>query len=517
MFLMMSSSVGSKVVKGTIIIVAVGILAKVSSFVAEAILAAFLGTTFKSDAYYMVSSIQAVIYPMLSVGIWKVFLPIYKEKISLERHQEADALTNKTITFFSIISILFVVFLIVFAGPVVSIVAPGFHDQSRDLCIRLVKLSAPMYFFIIAAAIYASVLQANNKFFGSQIREVVSHIPTIVAAVFLYREFGIEVMAIALVVGGAIRLLVELPFVNWGYSFKPNFHFRDSDFRLLLSRIPSAFLSEGATQINILVDKAMASTLIAGTISALNYGQKLMNVFSGLLSTAITTALYPQIIELIALEKEEELSNLISKTINVFIIIMLPVSFACILFRTELVSVVFQRGSFDEYSTYITSNVFALYSIGLLFIAINTMINSIMYAFGNTTTPLKISVVNLIVNVSLNLALIHYLGANGLALASSLAALITMIVTFVLLKKFVIVHSRAIINTGFKTIIASVFACFLPRILFWRFPINSYWMILISASSIILLYFFFIKVLKVKELDLIISIFKNLKRSNTSD
>ena len=85
----MDKSIGNRVFRGTVIIVLIGIFAKIAAFLSEAILAAYLGTTYQSDAYYMVSSIKDVIYPMLCVGIWKVFLPVYKEKLTKNNIREA--------------------------------------------------------------------------------------------------------------------------------------------------------------------------------------------------------------------------------------------------------------------------------------------------------------------------------------------------------------------------------------------------------------------------------------------
>lgn len=510
----MNNLVGKKIFKGTVIIILIGILAKITSFIAEAIMAAYLGTTYQSDAYYMVSSIQAVIYPMLSVGIWKVFLPLYKEKIAKGHEQQANELTNKSITFFSIISFLAVGLLILFAAPVVSIVAPGFEGATRLLCIKLVRISAPMYFFIIAAAIYASILQANNRFLGSQIREVASHIPIIITAVVFYKFFGIEAMAVALVIGGVLRLAVELPFVNWGYKYKPNFNFKATEFILMLKRLPSAFISEGVTQFNTLIDKAMASTLSEGTVSGLNYGQKLMNVFSGLLSTAIATALYPQMIELIALKRERELSKLIVKIINIFCVLMLPVTIACILFRMELVSAVFQRGSFTKESTALTSGVFALYCVGIFFIACNTVVTNLFYGYGNTKTPMIISILNLVVNVALNLTLIRIFGVNGLALATSLSAFITFFVRLKLAGKYIALEYRKMFITGIKVLFSSMIACFIPRIVFWVYPVNKYLLLIASAVMGIIIYFIMVKLLKVNELDDLIALFrKKLKKT----
>lgn len=504
----MDNSIGKKVFRGTITILLVGILAKITSFIAEAILAAYLGTTDQSDAYYMVSSIQQVIYPMLSVGIWKVFLPIYKEKLTQGKNDEAAALTNKVMTFFSIVSFVAVCLLVILAGPVVSIVAPGFEGGTRVLCIKLVRITAPMYFFIISAAIYASILQANNKFLGSQIREVASHIPTILAAILFYKSFGIEAMAIALVAASVLRLLIELPFVNWGYKYKPDFEFKSPEFSLMVNRLPSALISAGVVQLNALIDKAMASTLPIGTVSALNYGHKLLNVFSGLLSTAISTALYPQMIELIALKNEENLSRLVVKIINIFCVLMIPITVAGVLFRTELVAVVFQRGSFTKDSTAVTSGVFALYCLGLFFFASNTVITNLFYGYGNTKTPMHISIFNLVVNVVMNLILIHLWGVNGLALATSLSAIIAFFVMVKAAEKYVKLDNKKMIVTAIKVFVAAGIACMIPRVLFWLHPMNKYLTLIISAIIGAVAYLLAVKVLKVNEINDLVGLLK---------
>ncbi|MBO4418693.1 MAG: murein biosynthesis integral membrane protein MurJ [Oscillospiraceae bacterium] len=497
----MDHSIGKKVFRGTLIIMLVGVAAKLAAFISEVVLAACLGANYRSDAYYMVSNIQAVLYPTLGVGVWKVFLPLYKERCASGRIQEANELTNRAISFFSVVSFGAVLLLILLAGPVVSLLAPGFEGETRALCVRLVRLSAPMYFFIIAAAIYATILQAHDKFFGSQIREVASHIPTILAALFCYQKWGVEAMAIALVAGGLVRLLVELPFVDWGYRFRPDFRFRNPEFSLLLKRLPSALASEGVVQLNALIDKAMASTLPEGTISGLNYGHKLMSVFNGLLSGAITTALFPQTVELIAKKRIDELGRMIARIVNLFCLIMVPVSLACVLFRKELVTAVFQHGSFAADSTALTADVFALYCLGLFFLASNSVVSNVFYGFGDTKTPMVVSVIGLAVNVALNVALVQLWGVNGLALATSVSAIVTFLVRLLMVKRYVRLDYGRMLVTFLKVSLASAVGCFVPRILFWLLPANPW--LLLAASALIgaVLFFAALRLLRVKELD----------------
>ncbi len=504
----MDNTVENKILKGTLVIVLVGLLAKFASFIAEAIMAAYLGTTYQSDAYYMIASIQTVIYPMMSIGIWKVFLPLYKGHLAKKEYDTAYSFTNKILTFFTLVSTIVVILLIIFAPFVVSIVAPGFEGATRTLCIKLVRISSPMYIFIIASSVYASTLQCHGKFFGSQIREVASHIPTIIAAIVFYKTFGINAMAIALVIAGMCRLIIELPFVDWGYKYKPDYKFKSDEFILMLKRLPSALISAGVAQLNSLVDKAMASTLPTGTVSGLNYGHKLTNVFSGLLSSAISTAMYPQMVELISLKKKDALGKLIVKIINIFCVLMVPATLGCVLFRTELVSAVFQRGAFDESSTTLTSNIFALYCLSLFFVACNTVVSNVFYGNGDTKTPMFISLTNLGINVALNIVLIHFLGVNGLALATSLSSIITFFVRINASRKYVKIRRKEIFITSLKVSLASLIACMIPRIIFWNVAVNKYLVLIISALIGCILYLGIIKILKVNEINDLIALLK---------
>ena len=506
---MKEQTAAGKLLKGTIVIVAVSVLAKIISFITEAILAGYLGTTYQSDAYYMVASIQNVIYPMLSFGIWTVYLPIYKEKITIGEQKSADELADKVITVTTIASAAVVAVLMAFSPAVVSVVAPGFEGETKRLCAELVRLSAPMYIFIIAAAVYASMLQCHNRFLGSQIREVASHIPTILAAVFLYPKYGIKALAVALVAGGMCRLLIELPFVNWGYRFRPSYRKKSKEFSLMMRRLPSALVSAGVTRLNVLVDKMMASALPAGAVSSLSYGSRLSNVFNGLLSTAVSTAVYPQIVELISLKKNRELNRLLSKIIRVFMVIMIPVTVACILFRRELISVVFERGAFGTESVSLTAGVFACYSAGLFFLACNTVLVNVFYGHGDTKTPMNIGIANLTVNIVLNILMIKMLGTNGLALATSLSSCFVFVLRLILIEKYVQFEWKSIFSTFGKIIIAALIACLIPRLSINMIEINKYLELVLAAFCGVLIYLIELRILKIDELEFIIRMIRN--------
>ena len=495
----------SSILKGTFIIIGVGIIAKILSFISEAILAAILGTTYLSDAYYMVAGIQILVYPMLSIGIWKVFLPMYKDLITKGANADAGILTNKVITFIIMCSCIIVILLLLFSQQLVNLIAPGFDGRTSELCAKLVRWSAIMYVFIALSSVYSAMLQSRGMFFASQIREVASHIPTIIVALFFYDYFGVIGLAVALALGGLFRLLVQLPYVKWGYSYKFDLNFRDRNFGVFFRRLPSALISEGIIQTNAFVGKVFASTLPIGSVSCLNYGQRLINFFSGLLSSAVATALYPQMIELISLKQIDRLSRLMVNIYITFALIMIPATAICYIYSNEIVRIVFQRGMFDANSTETTASVFALYSLGLFFTACFTITINLFYSWGDTKTPMYISLMILILNIILNFAMIGIWGIMGLALATSVSSVFSFIISFICSRKLFIIEMKNFYLSVVKILIATLISLSIPIFIKYSLKPSDIW-VFVPIIIVVPMYIWLIKKMRVEEVDVLISV-----------
>ena len=309
---------------------------------------------------------------------------------------------------------------------------------------------------------------------------------------------------------GILRLLIELPFVDWGYQFKPSFKKKNREYTLMMKRLPSALISEGVNQLNMLVDKMMASTLPVGAVSGLNYGSRLTNVFSGLFSNAIATALYPQTVELISLKKNDDLNDLMSKSLKIFGLVMIPLTIACILFRVEMVAVVFERGAFGKESVHLTAGTFGCYSAGLFFAASNTVLTNVFYGYGDTRTPMYIGLANLVINVGLNLLLVYCIGINGLAIGTSLSACIVFFIRAKLIDPYVKLQWGGILKQFAKLIPASVLACGVARLAINMLAMNKYVEIILAAAigfTIYIAELFFLRIDEIADIRKIIKSF----------
>lgn len=445
----------NNIVKNFSIVFIVAILAKFIAFFTELIITFYLGTTYQADAFNMINGIHQVIYPMLSVGIWTVFLPEYNKQIIKKGVDYSDDLANKTLNIFIIFTLIITIILIIFSDIIVNLIAPGFNSETQNLTSTLVKISAPQYIFIVIAAFYSAMLQSHNKFFASQIREIATYIPLIIVAIVFYQYFGVYILALGLLLGSLFRLIIQIPFINWGYKYKFIFDFKDSNIKGMAKKLPSVLLNSSVVQMNSLVDKILASTLEIGAVSSLSYGQRLTNVFSGLISSAITTTMYPTLSRLVEEDKINEISKVINKTIYLISFIIIPLSIFSIFFSKDIISLVFERGAFNEKSVEITAIVFACYSVGILFSSIKDIFDTIFYSFGNTKTPMKISFCIITVNISLNLLLLNLLGIAGIAIASSIAVVIGSTYSYLNIKKSISLKTNTLISEVVKIILSS--------------------------------------------------------------
>ncbi len=499
----------NKTVKNVGIILGCSIVAKILSYAWEAILAAFLGVTDKADAYYMTTSIFGILYPILDLGIWKVFLPTYKTKLVGKDEQKAEQIANTAITLFLILSIALVLFLFVFAKPLVMIMAPGYSPEKKAITIKYLRISAPTYFLMATASVVGAMLQSREKFLGSQIREIGTHVSKILFIVLFYRFWGIYAAVLALIVGSVFRLLVQLPFINWKWHFKLNFHFEDKDVVTMIKGLPSVAVTAAIAHINGMIDKIVASGAISGAVSCLNYGHKLMNVFSGMISTAIATAVYPIMIQYIAEKENSKLSSLMGNVICALMFFIIPISFFCFLFSNEIVAIAFQRGAFDSNATALTAGVFVGYSLGMLFLGVATIVTNAFYGFGDTKITMHISFVEIVLNIIFDLTFIRIWGVAGLAFATSVSAIICLCIRFVFLNKYVVIRYSEILKEGIKITILSLVACISPFVLFTKAQSISNWLtLLISLLLSVGIYLVLSVVFHVRTLNFVLSLIK---------
>jgi len=444
------------------------LISRIFGLIRSILLASFLGTTFIADAFTIAFKIPNLLRRLVAEGsMTAAFLPVFSDvqKESGNDKKKESIFLSK---FYSLaFIILFCICLLgIYFTPLLINLIYSLGNQQTELTIFLTRYMFAYLGFISLAAITQSVLNANFKFVIPAINPVILNIAIISSAIFLKDIISTELLfkilpqtkiyllndqillkatkaslafATGVLIGGVLQLIIQLPLLfKLGYSIIFTTSFKDKYISLIGKLMIPGLFGMGIYQINSLIaDPFVLAYLEKGSISALNYSNRLVEFTLGIFVISLSTVILPSLSKSVSNKNMKEYSNLIINAIRLVIFISIPATFGLISLREELITLLFKTGLFDNRSTFLVSQAVLYHSSGLIFIAIYRIYSPAFFALKDTKTPVKGAFISLIVNLILCAILPKYMGIGGIALASSVAALFNGIYLMLKLKKIV--------------------------------------------------------------------------------
>lgn len=183
------------------------------------------------------------------------------------------------------------------------------------------------------------------------------------------------------------------------------------------------------------MDRTIATTLVEGGVSALNYANSLIGFATGLFISSIITVLYPTISKYASASDYEGMKASVKESINLISIFIIPITVGAVLLSKEVVWMIYGRGAFDATAIQLTSAALLFYALGMLGAGVREAISRAYYAMQDTKTPMINAAIGILINIVLNIVLSRYMGIAGLALATSIAGTVTAILIFLSFRK----------------------------------------------------------------------------------
>lgn len=427
---------GRVIARAAVVVLTLSLLSKLLGTGREAAIAYGLGTSWKADAFCVAFIIPYIFYGVVGAALTAVVVPVYAEYVAQGRRQEAwrmlSLVVNAVLVTMSLIAVLGVVF-----SPLLArALGAGFEPEPMQLAARLTAVMMPAILFMSLAGVFTGILNGNNVFgpsaFGPALMNIMIILGALVGVIFL----GVYGPAAGVVAGAVAFAAVQLPALRFvGFRYSLCFSVRHPEVRRILVLMVPVLLASGIMQVYTLVDYRLASGLAEGSIAALNFANKLVNLPQGLFVLAVTTAVFPTLSRLFAEEKRSEMAATLQRAIKTILLLGVPGAVGLIILREPIVALIFERGLFDERSTFITANALLYYAVGLAGLCVNLPLTRGFFAMKDTRTPLYISVASVGVKLVFSLVLVRFLQHCGLALATSLAVLTNMFILAWLLQK----------------------------------------------------------------------------------
>lgn len=507
----------SNIAKTTIGLMFLTLISKVLGFFRELCLGSVYGASAFTDAYIISQNIPIVIFTSVAMALGTSYIPLFCDIREKSGDKEAIKFSNNLINIVVIFCSLLAIVCMIFTEPIVKIFAMGFEGETLKLAVEFTRILIIGIIFIGVNDVLMPFLQINQNYAVPGMLGIPYNI-VIIISIFASPKFGYNVLIYGTLLAILSKVLFQIPFAKKkGYKYKAYVNVKDKNIKKLLLLVAPVFVGVAVNQVNGLVDKTLASTLVEGSISALNYANKLNEFVMGIFIVSITSVIYPLLSKLSAANNKEEFNNSIVKSINYVILLVIPISIGAMVLSTPIVKLLFERGAFDLRATQMTSSALFCYSIGIIGFGLRDILSRVFYSIQDTKTPMINGAIAMALNIVLNLILIKYIGHAGLALATSISALVCIVLLFRSLRKKIgnfgeekiaVVFIKTLISGVVMGIVTTIFYDFISNIV--RGGMISQ---IVSLSTSVLVgvtvYFIGVVILKIDEVNEAISIIKD--------
>jgi putative peptidoglycan lipid II flippase len=408
------------------------VISRILGLIREIVLARYFGAGLQTDAFNVAYRIPNLLRDLFAEGaLSSAFIPTFVRRLTQDGKENAWLLANRVIN--ALLVVVGALTLVFFFGAkfFVYLLAAGYASipEKFELTVQMTRIMSPFLLCLSFAAIGMGLLNACGSFFVPAMASSAFNICCILAGIFLsplMPQWGLHPivsMAIGSLVGGASQFLVMMPGAYFlGFRYRLTIDFGDTDLRHIARLMLPAVVGLSATQINTAVDFQLASLYGNGPVSWLNYGFRLMQFPIGVFGIAIATATTATVSHYAAQNAGEKLHKTVDSSLRLVACLTFPATLGLMVFRQEIVQLLYERGSFLPADTLKTSQVLLFYALGLFSYSAVKILVPAFYVLNDTRTPVRMSAITVAAKICLNFILIIPLGFLGLALATAIAS-----------------------------------------------------------------------------------------------
>jgi putative peptidoglycan lipid II flippase len=451
-----------QLLKSASLISALTLVSRVFGYIRDSRIAFLLGASTAADAYTTAYRIPNLLRRLVGEGaVSAAFIPVFSRYVAEKKKEDAWEFANTLLTVITFL-LTAVTLTGIFLSPlIVRLFASGFGDTpgKLELTATLNRIMFPYMFLIGLTALAMGILNSFHRFGAPAFAPIVLNLTMIVFS-FLGSLFGdvTKTLAVGVVAGGVLQLAIQIPaLLEIGWKIRLKLDFRHPGVQRVAKLMVPVVFGVGIVQINVLVDTQFASYLEEGSVTAIYYADRVMELVLGGYAVAVSTVILPLLSRQAALREMDELKTTLNFAIRLILFITFPATVGLILLRSQIIEVLFQHGDFDAASTALTAWALPFFAVGLSAFSMVKIIVPAFYALQDTRTPVKIAFVAMLLNIGFNFLLIRPLRNGGPALATSLSAFFNSISLFVIfLNRYGSIGGRSIVQSIGKFIVGSV-------------------------------------------------------------
>ena len=484
-----------------IILMIVSVISRMFGFVREMLMSNFYGTSAVAEVVVIALAVPTVLFSFLFTSLNTSFIPSYNMVKSEKGDEQAEDFTSNVANVVMLFSLGLCIIGIIFAKPLVFAMASGFTGEKQEMTIKFVRIVLLGSSFNSIAAIFSGYLNIHGKYILPSARLAVQNIILIIFTIIsVYtNKYMLAIGIFVATVCQNIVLISGLKKVGYKHRWKINL--KDSNIRYILMLAIPLMLGVAVDQINVFVDKTLASRAIEGGVAILNYADRI-NGLVYIVITSIVTVAYPVISKYAISGDMDKVKKSMFKYIQINYIFCIPVIAAFIVFGEPIVQVIYERGVFSHADTIAVSQCLMLYSLTVFGVAMREIVSRTFYCIGDSKTPVKNGMAMVAVNAILSIIFSKVIGLKGIALGTSVASIIGCVILLLFLRRKIgRLNIKAFAKNFIKILLISIVMIILSRILyeFLVLYIGVKKSLVLSAGFGVLIYFTMIAIFNISD------------------
>jgi putative peptidoglycan lipid II flippase len=417
------------------IVAAATLISKVFGLLRTVLLAAVFGAAPAYGAYQYATIIPSFFLILLG-GINGPFHSAMVSVLAKKDRETAAETVEAISSLVGVVMLVACVLVVSFAPQLLFLVASGLAQKQpevREMAIVQLRLMAPVAWFAGMIGIGFGALNAVDVYWLPSISPLLSSVMMVLAVGGLglvlgnqvgepqYGAIGGLVLAGAFVAGTVLQWFAQMVVQRQERLGRLRFRWdlKNPAVQDVMKVMGPALFASGMLQINVYTDMQFTSYLQdpAAAVSALDYANLLAQTPLGILSNMILVPLLPVFSKLADPLHWDDLKARIRQGILITGVAMLPLGTLMMVLAKPIVSVVYERGRFDPALASLTASVLTAYAFGMFVYLSRDVLVRVFYALGDSTTPFRISLVNIGLNALFDYLLLP-LGVPGLVLAT---------------------------------------------------------------------------------------------------
>lgn len=393
---------------------------KAAALVRDLAVAHRFGTSNEIDAFFTALLLPTFAINVVAGSLSAAFVPVYIERQERHGRDAADRLLHGVLAGALAMLAIVTLALAVTAPWTLPLIGATFGAEKLALTRTLFYALLPAVLLSGVATVYTGVLNARGRFALGAAAPMAVPVLSLGAVVLSAGGGGAAALTIGTVLGYlAAAALLACAVAGGGASIRPRWHGWTPE----LGQVIAQFLpvASGAVLLSstTIVDHAMASTLPPGSVSALNYGSKVVTLLTGLGTMALGTAVLPHFARMVAHEDWAGLRETLATWIRVILLVTVPGTIGLIVLSPAVVRVIFERGAFTATDTAHVSALQAMYLLQVPFYALGILFVRTLTALQRNRFLLWGNLISFPLNAVLNLLFMRWLGLPGIALSTS--------------------------------------------------------------------------------------------------